>query len=87
MDGVVLEVNVRVLGKGLELLRANGTRFEINQLLFTDDTALVADSEEKLCRLMSKFGRVCERRKFRVNGVNVGKSKVMSARGMVMGVE
>ena len=24
-------------------------RFEINQLLFTDDTALVADSEEKLC--------------------------------------
>ena len=31
----------RVLGKGLELLSANGSRFEINQLLFTDDTALV----------------------------------------------
>ena len=44
MDGVVREVNVMVLGKGLELLRANGGRFEINQLLFTDDTALVADS-------------------------------------------
>ena len=29
MDGVVLEVNVRVLGKGLELLSANGGRFEI----------------------------------------------------------
>ena len=29
---------------------------------------------EKLCRLMSEFGRVCERRKLRVN---VGKSKVM----------
>ena len=53
MDGVVLAVNVRVLGKGLELLRANGGRFEINQLPFADDTALVADSEEKLCRLMS----------------------------------
>ena len=58
MGGVVGEVNVRVLGKGLELLSANGGRFEINQLLFVDDTALVADSEEKLCRLVSEFGRV-----------------------------
>ena len=74
VDRVVREVNVRVLGKGLELLSANGGRFEINQLLFADDTALVADSEEKLCRLVSEFGRVCERRKLRVN---VGKSKVM----------
>ena len=41
MDGVVPEVNVRVLGKGFELLSANGGRFEINQLLFADDTALV----------------------------------------------
>ena len=55
----------------MELLRANGGRFEINQLLFADDTAQMADSEEKLCRLVSEFGRVCERRKFRVN---VGKS-------------
>ena len=31
----------------------NGGRFEVNQLLFADDTALVADSEEKLCRLLS----------------------------------
>ena len=43
MDGVVREVNVMVLGKGLELLIANIGRFEINQLLFADDTALVAD--------------------------------------------
>ena len=62
----------RVLGKGLQLLSANGGRFEINQLLFADDTALVADSEDKLCRLASEFFRVCERRKLRVN---VGKSK------------
>ena len=74
MDGVVRGVNVRVLGKGLELLSANGGRFEINQLLFADYTALVADSEDKLCRLVSEFGRLCERRKWRVN---VGKSKVM----------
>ena len=51
MDGVV--------GEGLELPSANGGRFEINQLLFADDTALVADSEEKLGRLVSDFGRVC----------------------------
>ena len=63
-----------MLGKGLELLIANGGRFEINQLLLADDTALVADSKKKLCRLMSEFGRVCERRKLKVN---VGKSKVM----------
>ena len=37
-------------------------------------STIVADSEEKLCRLVSEFGRVCERRKLRVN---VGKSKVM----------
>ena len=53
MDGVVREGNVRVLGKDLVLLYANGGRFEINQLLFADDTALVSDSEEKLCRLVS----------------------------------
>ena len=74
MNGVVREVNVRVLGKGSELLSANGCRFEINQLLFADDSALVADSEEKLCRLVSEFGRVCKRRKLRVK---VGNSKVM----------
>ena len=55
LDGVVSDLNVRVLGKGLELPSVNGGRFEINQLLFADDTALVACSE-KLCRLVSEFG-------------------------------
>ena len=59
MDGVVREVNVGVLGNGLELLSANGGRFEINQLLFADDIALVADLE-KLCRLLSEFSKVCK---------------------------
>ena len=44
-----------MFGKGLELLSANGGGFEINQLLFADDTA---DSEVKLCRLLNEFGRV-----------------------------
>ena len=34
----------------------------------------MADSEEKLCRLVNEFGRVCERRKLRVN---IGKSTIM----------
>ena len=62
MDGVVIEVNGSVIVKGLELLSGNVGRLEINQLLFADDTALVADSEEKLCRLVSEFDRVYERR-------------------------
>ena len=67
MDGVVRVGNARVFGKGLELLSVNGGRFEINHMLFADDTALVADSEERLCRLVSEFGRECKRRKLRVN--------------------
>ena len=34
---VVRDVNVRLLGKGLELLNANDGWFEINQLLFADE--------------------------------------------------
>ena len=72
MDGDVREANVRVLGKRLELKSTNGGGFEINRLLFADDTALVADPVKKLCRLVSKF--VSVRRKLRVN---LGKSKIM----------
>ena len=34
IDGVIREMNIRVIGKGMELLSANDGRFEINQLLF-----------------------------------------------------
>ena len=74
MDGVVREVKIGVLLKRLELLSANGIRFEINHLLFAEDTALLVESEEKLCRLVSELGKVCERRKLRVYA---GKNKVM----------
>ena len=39
----------------------NGGGFDINQLLFADDTALVIDSEEKLCRLVSELDWMSER--------------------------
>ena len=67
MDGVVRVIKARVLGRGLKLLCANGGRLEINQLLFADGTPLVGDSEEKLCRLLSEFRRVCETMWVRVN--------------------
>ena len=50
-------MNARVLGNRLKLLNVNGGKFEINQLLFPDDKELVADSEEKLCKLVSEFCR------------------------------
>ncbi len=46
-----------------------GENWELSQLLFADDTALVADSEEKLRRLVTEFRGVCGRRKLRVNVV------------------
>ena len=75
MDGVVREVNIRVGERGLGLIEGDGGQnWVINQVLFADDTALVADSEEGLQQLVTEFGRVCDRRKLKVN---IGKSKVM----------
>ena len=54
---------------------ANDGSFEIHQLLLADDTALVADSEEKLCIVMSEFRAVSEIGKLRVN---VGEHKIIS---------
>ena len=86
MDGVVREVKARTYGKGVQMVGENGERLQVSQLLFADDTALVADSEEDLRRLVMEFGRVCDRRKLRVN---VAKSKVMrcSRSGDVGGLE
>ena len=50
IDGVVREVNARVLGRGLKLIDRNENEWEMNQLLFADDTVVVADFEEKLCQ-------------------------------------
>ena len=73
VDGIFREVNVRVLEKWLELLSANGGNFEINQLLFENDIIKVADSVDKLYRVVNEFGRACERRKSRIT---VGRVKL-----------
>ena len=36
-----------------------------NQLLFADETVLVADLEEKLCQPVEEFGRVYRRKKLK----------------------
>ena len=41
MDGVIREVNERVLGKGVELLGPEGNVWKVNQLLYADDTVLI----------------------------------------------
>ena len=74
MDGVVREVYSRVDGMGVKMRGEGDREWMLSQLLFADDTALVAESAEQLQCLVREFGRVCERRKLRVN---VDKSKVM----------
>ncbi len=48
--------------------------------MFPDDTAQVADSEGRLRQLVEEFGRMCQRRKLKVNG---SKSKVMKCTRLV----
>ncbi len=58
MDGVVRELHARMLDRGLSLVNADGREWSPSQLLFADDTALVADSERRLRKLVEEFGRV-----------------------------
>merc|ERR1711888_251428 len=59
---------------GVRMTDAREVEWLISQLLFADDTALVAESEKELQKLVTEFGVVCERRKLKVN---VAKSKVL----------
>lgn len=78
MDGVVREVYTRVNEAGVKLSGEGERDWVLSQLLFADDTALVAESAEQLQCLVQEFGGVCKRRKLRVN---VDKSKVMRIGG------
>ena len=74
MDGVVREVNERVLGRGVESLGQDGNVWRVNQLLYADDTVLVRNSIENLQQLLNEFDNVCKGRKLKVN---MGKCKVI----------
>ncbi len=47
MDDVVRKVNARLLDRSQSLLSDDGREWNMNQLLFADDTALVAHSQER----------------------------------------
>ena len=73
---------MRELQARTQLVGTDEENWEVSQL-FVDDTVLVADSKEKLERLVEEFGRVCRRRKLKAK---VAKSKVMrSARDGIVG--
>ena len=74
MEGLVREVQAKKLGRRAQLVGTDEEKWEVSQLLFADDTVLVADSKKKWERLVEEFGRVCRRRKL---NLNVAKSKVM----------
>lgn len=56
IDGVVEKVNYNMFCSGLNLVRLKKGKWQYRQFLFEDDTVLVADTERKLCRLVSTVG-------------------------------
>ena len=55
MDVVVRGVYSRPEGNGVNLGGVDGRGWEVCQALFVDDTALVADLEDKLQKLVEKL--------------------------------
>jgi hypothetical protein len=74
IDGVVREVNSRLMEIRVALVSDKDREWRLNQVLYLDDTAIVADKKSKLQSLVTEFGKLCERRKL---SVHVAKSKVM----------
>ena len=65
MDGVFREVQIRTLGRGV-LLVSDGEGKKVSQLLFADDSVMVAVCKEKFEKFMDEFGRAYRRKKLNV---------------------
>jgi hypothetical protein len=74
IDGVVAVVNARVMQRRVAITGDGGDEWQLNQMLYADETAVVADGTCDFQRLVSEFGRGCERRKL---SVDVANSKVI----------
>lgn len=59
IDEVDRQVNTSVLGLGLELLEDN---VEVAVAIAGDTSIGTNSEEEKICKLVSEIGRVCEKR-------------------------
>ncbi len=74
MDVVMREMKGRVGEVGVKMY-AEGRKWVLNSILFSDDTVLIAENESDFYKnLVSVFDSVCKRRKLKVNA---NKSKVI----------
>jgi hypothetical protein len=74
IDGVVVEVNAKVMPRRVAMMGDRFDEWQLNQILYADDTAVVADETCEFQRLVREFWIWCERMKL---SVNVANSKVM----------
>lgn len=51
------------LGSGPSLMSENGREWNMNHLLFADDTAQMANSQNRLRQLVEEFGRMSGKKK------------------------
>ena len=73
-DIVVRQINERGMGRRVKMTYENGRGWEIKQVLYADDTVMVAETREHLHHIVSEFERPCEGMRLKIN---VGKSKVL----------
>ena len=52
LHGDISKVYARILGRSFNLVNVANRKWKLNQVLFADDTALVADSEKQVCQLV-----------------------------------
>ena len=64
MDGVMKEFKANILNGGVKFGMGENAG-KVSDLLFADDTTLMAESENNLQRYVSAF--VCKRRKLKIN--------------------
>jgi hypothetical protein len=56
IDGLVIQVILRILERGLTLVSDNERQWQLNQMLYAGDIAKAADKGNKLQRICSEFG-------------------------------
>ena len=82
-EKVVRQMNERAKGKGVKLRDENGRGgWEIKQVLYANDTVLVAETRENPHHIVSEFERACDSMGLKTN---VGKSKVLTIKKDQMG--
>ena len=80
---MVRRVNKKAMGKVLKLRdEKGGGLWEIKQVLYADDTVLVAKTRDHLQHIVSEFERACDSMGLKIK---VGKSKILTIKKDQMG--